>query len=109
MPHRTELYVVVGKTSHGTYKETITSLSATDESDSFYITPRRCIAKESVGELQGVHDCLRMVVVSRQDIRYAQHKIRTTFHRKHVEIIRDSQSILEAIKVKLDRDKEYRG
>lgn len=109
MPHRTELYVVVGKTSQGTYRETVTSLSATSESDSFYITPKRCIAKDSVGELQGVHDYLRMIVLSRQDIRYAQHKIRTSFYQKHVQIIKNSQSIIESISLKLDQDKGYRS
>lgn len=104
MPHRTQLYVVVGKTSQGTYKETVTSLSTTSESDSFYITPKRCVAKDSIGELQGVHDYLRMIVLSRQDIRYAKHKIRTSFYQKHVKIISDSQSVLKEISQRVDQD-----
>ncbi len=104
------MYVVVGRTSQGAYKETVESLSATSESDSFYITPKRCVAKDSIGELQGVHDYLRMIVLSRQDIRYAKDKIRTSFYQRHMKIIKDSQSILDAITQRVDQDaRNYRG
>lgn len=104
MPHRTELYVVVGRASHGTYRETVESIRVISQSDGFYITPKSQIATDSIGELQGVHDYLRMVVSSRHEIRYAKHKIRESFYQQYQKMISDGRSILNEIDQRIDQE-----